>query len=294
MPMHKRILCLALAALLLLSLIPALALPSRAASNMKTSEACIAMLKEFEGFAEYAYFDYSHYSIGYGSTCDPDDYPNGITEAEADALLREFIASMEEELNRFANRTGILFSQYQFDALMLFTYNVGTGWMYSDGDFRQAVIDNATGNEFIYPFTLWSSAGGKMNVGLVNRRLMEANMYLNGSYAKSRPANYTYAMYDNNGGTAQPKVQGYDCNLDAPVKSQPTREGYVFLGWYTAAEGGAWVRSLTAEHSQKTIYASKLPVPPTVPRQRFPTRSPPGSWQVWIPTMPPAAMFPEA
>ena len=111
MPMHKRILCLALAALLLLSLIPALALPSRAASNMKTSEACIAMLKEFEGFAEYAYFDYSHYSIGYGSTCDPDDYPNGITEAEADALLREFIASMEEELNRFANRSGILFSQ---------------------------------------------------------------------------------------------------------------------------------------------------------------------------------------
>ena len=259
MPMHKRILCLALAALLLLSLIPALALPSRAASNMKTSEACIAMLKEFEGFAEYAYFDYSHYSIGYGSTCDPDDYPNGITEAEADALLREFIASMEEELNRFANRTGILFSQYQFDALMLFTYNVGTGWMYSDGDFRQAVIDNATGNEFIYPFTLWSSAGGKMNVGLVNRRLMEANMYLNGSYAKSRPANYTYAMYDNNGGTAQPKVQGYDCNLDAPVKSQPTREGYVFLGWYTAVEGGAWVRSLTAEHSQKTIYAHWQP-----------------------------------
>ena len=253
--MHKRILCFALAVVLLLSLIPVIALPSRAASNMKTSEAAIAMLKQFEGFAEFPYFDYSHYSVGYGSSCEADDYPNGITEEEADALLRQFLATMEEELNRFANRNGILFSQYQFDAMMLFTYNVGTGWLYSDGDFRQAVIENATGNDFIYPFTLWSTAGGQMNVGLVNRRLIEANMYLNGIYSQNRPSNYTYTIYNNNGGTAQARVQGYDCNLDAPVKSQPTREGYVFLGWYTAAEGGTWIRSLTAEHSQKTIYA---------------------------------------
>ena len=98
--MHKRILCLALAALLLLSLIPALALPSRAASNMKTSEACIAMLKEFEGFAEYAYFDYSHYSIGYGTSVPSSkvDYytKNPITEAEGEAMMREHLLEFEE------------------------------------------------------------------------------------------------------------------------------------------------------------------------------------------------------
>jgi hypothetical protein len=93
---------------------------------------------------------------------------------------------------------------------MLFTYNVGSGWMFTDGDVRQAVIDNTRGNEFIYPFTLWSAAGGKTHMGLVNRRLMEANMYLNGSYSRTRPANYTYVLLDNNGGVGQPKVHGYD------------------------------------------------------------------------------------
>ena len=253
--MHKRILCLVLAALLLLSLIPVFALPSQAASHMKTSEACIAILKGMEGFLEYPVWDYSHYSVGYGSTCEEGDYPNGITEEEADALLREFLVDMEDALNGLANRNGIIFSQYQFDALMLFTYNVGIGWIYTDGDFRQAVIDNATGNEFIYPFTLWSSAGGQTLPGLVTRRLIEADMYLNGSYANACPASYTYVLYNNNGGEAQAKVHGYDSNLRAYVRSVPTRAGYVFLGWYTAAQGGEWVTELTAAHSEQTIYA---------------------------------------
>ena len=158
MPMHKRILCLLLTAVMLLSLIPAFALPSQAASNMKTSEAAIKILKDLEGFSEFAYFDYSHYSIGYGSSCEKDEYPNGITEEEADALLREFLGKMEEDVNRFANRQGILFSQNQFDALMLFTYNVGSSWVLSDGEFRQAVIDNASGNDFLYAICLWSTA----------------------------------------------------------------------------------------------------------------------------------------
>ena len=252
--MHKRILCLALAALMLLSLIPIFALPSQAASHMKTSEACIAILKSMEGFLEYPVWDYSHYSVGYGSSCEEGEYADGITEEEADALLREFLVDMEDSLNGLANRNGIIFSQYQFDALLLFTYNVGIGWIYSDGAFRQAVIDNATGNDFIYPFTLWSAAGGQTLTSLVNRRLIEADMYLNGSYSNSRPASYTYAFYDSNGGEGA-RVHGYDSNLKAYVQSVPTREGYVFLGWYTAAQGGAWVTELTAAHSEKTLYA---------------------------------------
>ena len=253
--MHKRILCLVLAVLLLLSLIPIFALPSQAASHMKTSEACIAILKSMEGFLEYPVWDYSHYSVGYGSTCEEGEYADGITEEEADALLREFLVDMEDSLNGLANRNGIIFSQYQFDALLLFTYNVGIGWIYNDGLFRQAVIDNATGNDFIYPLTLWSSAGGQTLTGLVTRRLIEADMYLNGSYSNTRPASYTYAFYDNNGGEGQAKVHGYDSNLTAYVQSVPTWEGYVFLGWYTAAQGGAWVTELTAAHSEKTLYA---------------------------------------
>ena len=80
--MHKRILCGILAAVLLLSLLPAIALPVSAV-DMKTSEACIAILKEMEGFAEFPYFDYAQYSVGYGTACGENDYPDGITEEEA-------------------------------------------------------------------------------------------------------------------------------------------------------------------------------------------------------------------
>ena len=118
-------------------------------------------------------------------------------------------------------------------------YIDGVGWIYSEGDFRQAVIDNATGNDFIYPFAQWSSAGGQTLPGLVKRRLIEADMYLNGSYAHACPASYTYVLYNNNGGEGQAKVHGYDSSLQAYVRSVPARSGYVFLGWYTAAEGGA-------------------------------------------------------
>ena len=45
MRMHKRLLSLLLAAVLMLSLIPQFALPARAASNMTTSDECIDMIK---------------------------------------------------------------------------------------------------------------------------------------------------------------------------------------------------------------------------------------------------------
>ena len=255
MPMHKRILCMLLALLMILSLIPAFALPSQAASNMKTGEECIQILKDMEGFLEFPVWDHSHYSVGYGSTCGKDDYPNGITKEEADALLRQFLASMEAELNRFADRHGILFSQNQFDALMLFTYNCGTGWLYGDGDFRQAVLDNATGNNFIFYMSQWCVASSELHLGLVNRRLIEADMYLNGNYTNVKPASYTYVLFDNNGGDGSSRVQGYDSNLTAYVKAVPTRDGYKFLGWYTEAEGGSWITELSAENGRKTLYA---------------------------------------
>lgn len=259
MPMHKRILCVLLTVLMLLSLIPAFALPSRAASNMKLSEECVEILKDMEGFLPYPIYDHGHYSVGYGSSCDKDDYPNGITEEEADALMRQFLATMEEELNKFANRQGILFSQNQFDALMLFIYNCGSGWLYGNGEFRQAVLENEVGNTFIYYMTQWSSASSQLHMGLVTRRLIEADMYLNGSYTNKKPSNYTYVLYDNNGGEGKSKVQGFDCDLPAFVKAVPTREGYRFLGWYTAADKGNWITELSSMNAEQTLYAHWQP-----------------------------------
>ena len=196
---------------------------------------------------------------GYGSGCGKDDYPNGITEEEADALLRKYLVDMEKDVNNFANRNKILFSQYQFDALMLFTYNCGSNWCNGDGEFRKAVLDGTMGNNFIFYITQWSMASSQLHMGLVNRRLIEADMYLNGSYENKKPENYVYVLYDNNEGMGQSKVQGYDYEMPAYVKAVPTRENHSFLGWYTEAEGGNWITELTEEHAGMTLYAHWQP-----------------------------------
>lgn len=253
--MNRRLICAILAALILISLVSGAALSVSAASDMKTSDACVQILKDMEGFVEYPMYDNGQYSVGYGSGCGKDDYPNGITEEEADALLRKYLADFEKSVNTFADRYSLSFTQSQFDALMLFSYNCGASWTTGDGEFRQAIIDGAAGNDLIYPMSLWSISSSKLNLHLVKRRLIEADMYLNGSYTNSKPASFTYVLFDNNGGTGDVKVQGYDYSLPAVLKPTPTRSGYRFLGWYTAEEGGSWVTNLTAAHSETTLYA---------------------------------------
>lgn len=222
---------------------------------MKTSEECIAVLKKMEGFISKPMADNGQYSVGYGSGCNKNDYPNGITEEEADALLRTYLANMEKSVNYFITRYNLTLSQHQFDALMLFTYNVGANWINADGEFRQAVISGKTGNDLIFPMTLWSNASSKLNINLVKRRLAEANLYLNGVYSSSAPSNYAYVLYKNNGGVGDVSVQGYDASRTASPKPIPVLSGYRFMGWYTAKEGGSWVTTLDSSVSGKTLYA---------------------------------------
>ena len=75
-------------------------------SGMRFSENGVNFLKRQEGFTKYATWDYGQYSIGYGSGCDPSDYPNGITEAEADRLLREYVVTFENVVNNYMRRFG--------------------------------------------------------------------------------------------------------------------------------------------------------------------------------------------
>lgn len=255
MPMRKRLFCALLTALMLLTLLPSVALETNAVSNQRTSEECIAILKEMEGFIEKPVWDHKQYSVGYGTRCERGDYPNGITKEQADELLREYLAEMEEIINKFAQKHGIVFAQHQFDAIMLFTYNCGTGWTSADGKFRTAVIKGYKGNDFLYPISLWSTASDQVHTGLLKRRLIEADMYLNGSYTNQYPINYTYVLYDNNGGEAEDRVQGFDYEQYAAVNSLPFRRGYRFLGWYTQKEGGSWVTELGRSNAEKTLFA---------------------------------------
>lgn len=259
--MQKRVISFLLSAAILFGLFCGMAPSVRAASNMTSSDACIEIIKELEGFSKYPYYDNGQYSVGYGTACSGEDYERykaeGISEEEAEELLREFVSDFESSLNTFINKYGLSLKQHQFDGLLSFTYNLGPSWMNSASTFRSAVLDGATGNDFVFAIARWCTASGKVLTALIERRLIEANMYLNGVYKSEVPSNYNYVIFDDNldGATNDVRVQAYDTNTPDSIRSKPTASGYTFLGWYTEATGGTRVTTLDADTSVTTLYA---------------------------------------
>ena len=284
--MKKRIFSFLIAIIMLLGFVPVGVVPVRAEETVPTateetvpavtdetvpavtepsiltaSADCLSVLKAEEGFSRTPYWDFTQYTVGYGTRC-PDDMveyytQNGITEAEAETLLRNHLAGMERDIHvKIIDKYGLTLTQNQFDALVLFSYNCGTAWAYeTNGTFHQAIITGATGNDLIRAFALWCSAGGQIRTFLLRRRLSEANMYLNAAYSKTPPENYCYVLYDANGGTSSPRSQGYDSNLTATPFPVATMEGYTFQGWFTAKNGGTKVTVLDASTKSATLYA---------------------------------------
>lgn len=256
--MKKRAFICFLSFILLLSLVfPAM--PVYAAGDMTASEDCIATLKKVEGFSKYPYSDYGQYTVGYGSQCPTDDYgryrSQGITEDEADELLRKHLKVLENRLNKFASSNNLTLSQNQFDALLMFTYNLGAGWLSGTSDLKTGILTGATGNDLIFYLSRWCTADYQVIPGLVKRRLAEADLFLNGNYSAGAPSYYSYVSFDPNEGVCTSRVQGYDASDPAPVKATPTRTGYRFLGWYTALENGEWVTDLDTTTQEITLYA---------------------------------------
>lgn len=253
----NKIVSLLLAVVILLSTV---AVDVSAETTLKTSDEAIRILKAEEGFSSKPYWDYAQWTVGYGTKCPDDklDYykQNGITEGEAEELLRTYVARFESELYKFMNKTGVQLNQNQFDALLLFSYNCGSGWSYdSTGGLYNAVVSGATGSTLIDAFSRWCNAGGQIKTFLLRRRLCEANIYLNGVYSQSIPSNFGYVLYDACGGISKPNVQGYHTELTAAIIPTPTYEGFVFDGWYTAANGGTRVTVLDASVRNTRLYA---------------------------------------
>ncbi len=250
----RRILSVALALVLLVGLIPAAAVTAFAAEN-SISEDMIAAIKELEGFHEKAYKDNTQWTIGYGTKSKEGET---ITREEADKRLREELEAIDELVNKFATSKNLTLSQGQHDALVSFSFNCGTAWMNANGKFRDAVVNGTKGNDFLYAICLWSNSGSQLSTGLLNRRLAEASRYFGGAASAKAPSNYTYVIFDGNGGSVgENKAQGYDSSTQngVAIKAVPTRENYLFTGWYTEKDGGKLVSALTKDTAGKTLYA---------------------------------------
>lgn len=211
-------------------------------STMEASQELIDFIKASEGFSQYAMWDYSQWSIGYGSRCDPDDYPDGITEEEAEALLRTFVDDWVVVVNAFIDRHSLTKTQYEFDALVCFCYGVGNAWMYNENyNIYRYAIEGCTELEFVNCIGSWVSAGGQVLTGLIYRRMREANIYCNGDYSRTenlyQDVPYGCVTFDANGGSVSMsriytiRGQSYRAFEAFP---EPTRNGYYFAGWFDA------------------------------------------------------------
>lgn len=231
-----------------------------AASVASASEACIQFIKDVEGFSPQPYYDYNQHTVGYGTQCPTDKYleymANGISRSEAEVLLRETVAEISSTINeRLIRQYHLSFTQHEFDALVSFSYNLGTGWMTYDSTLRNTLLDYADDNTLVYAFSLYSTAGGNYLPALINRRLCEANMFLNGVYSQTVDKNYGHVFYEPNGGSLTYRVQGFICDDLAFPAEDAVRSGDVFLGWFTDLTGGSEVSTLNKSLSGKTLFA---------------------------------------
>ena len=259
--MKKRIISLALTVALLITLIPMAAIPAKAAADFTVSQECVDIIKKWEGFSAKPYWDYQQWTVGYGTRV-PDgkleEYKaNGISKEEAEQQLIEHLNKDGQAVNKFIDKYGLNFTQGMFDAVLSLCYNCGGSWL---GDsqtstLKTAIVEGWTGDDLLFAFAQWSTAGGETVPALIRRRLAEARMYLEGIYDYNLPDNYSYVRFDPNGGQCEVKTQGYDTTANPDVRAVPTYAGYKFEGWYTDSTGGEKVTKLDEGVKTYTLYA---------------------------------------
>ncbi len=141
-----------------------------------TSNCGIEFIKSFENFSPMPYICPGGFkTIGYGHVLSRGEYYSRITKEDAAELLNHDIANAEASVIRNIN---VLLSQNQFDSLVSFTFNVGSGNL-QRSTLRQKINYGSSDYEIKEEFLCWVFAKGRKLPGLVKRRMMEGNIYGN-------------------------------------------------------------------------------------------------------------------
>jgi len=154
-------------------------------SSGRISDNGLKVLKSYEGFRASVYLDSAGKpTIGYGTLIDTDAekylLTKKVTEAEATELMRKDLLKYEQAVNGWVT---VPLTQSQFDALVIFAYNVGLGAFQKSSLLKN--LNNGTSkpdlaNDFLkYVYVTDPKTKQKVvSKGLQKRRNEEINLFL--------------------------------------------------------------------------------------------------------------------
>ena len=268
--MKRRFLCVFMVCVWMLAMLPITAHAEEESpvfkGTLSTSERGIALLESLEGYVETPKSDYGQNSIGYGCST---EYAaqfgfstTSLSKDEAHELLLFVLDEMETKLDAFLKNNGITVNQYQYDALMSFTYNLGSDWMKSSSQnrLRELLVNGRyTVNEFASAMGVYchvTNANGEAEVldHLVTRRIQEIKLFLYGAYALTDvPEKFCTLRYSAEEGNPQTDITFHLVGQPYQTLADAENSGKYFAGWYTA--GGWQLTAYDTVAESQVVYA---------------------------------------
>lgn len=141
---------------------------------MVTSEKGLSVIKQFESLRLATYKDSVGIpTIGWGHTGPEVKMGQKITQEEAVRLLRADVARFEKAVGRVVR---VVLNQNQFDALVSFSFNVGSKALEDSTLLKRLNAGDVQGAADQFP--RWNKAGGEVLAGLTRRRAAERSLFL--------------------------------------------------------------------------------------------------------------------
>lgn len=143
--------------------------------NRTVSQEGLMLIKHFEGFAPQIYRCPAGYdTIGYGHVVRAHEaFAGGITLQAAEDLLRQDVRAAERSVLRLIR---VPLTQGQFDALVSFTFNLGSGALQRSTLRRR--VNREDHDAVPAELRRWVWAGGRRLTGLIKRREAEVRSYI--------------------------------------------------------------------------------------------------------------------
>lgn len=152
---------------------------------MEISKQGLIELANYEALAHTKYIDSGGVqTIGIGMTVSEIKdikswaWDRALSTQECVEMYVKSIKKYQDAVNKALK---VPLMQYQFDALVSITYNIGTGGM-AGSTFMRRINAKDSPERIVSAMKAWNKDNGRVVKGLVNRRNAEADLYLTGKY----------------------------------------------------------------------------------------------------------------